>query len=57
MEVNNLCNLMTLHEVCGHARSFAIALDRTKGEIKKIIIKNFNNSIIINPMTPQTLKV
>ena len=48
MQVNRLCKPMTLHDaVCGHARSFAIVLDRSKDEIKKIIIKNFNNNIII----------
>jgi len=30
MGVNRLCKLMTLHDACGHARSFAIVLDRSK---------------------------
>jgi hypothetical protein len=38
---------MTLHDACGHARSSVIVLDRSKDEIKKLIIKKFNNNIII----------
>ena len=47
MQVNHLCKLMNLHDDWGHARSFAIVLDYSKDEIKKIIIKNCNNNTII----------
>jgi hypothetical protein len=33
MQVNRLCKLMTLHDTCGHARSFVIVLDPSKDEI------------------------